>query len=625
MGKWSASLRPTLPVVVELGLLLVATIWLGWGLFQPDPWVIPYGADFLPNLQTQHFWDRVKECGTCALWNGSELGGIPALIDIIGANLHPLSATLFILFGPINGSKLLVVCSIWLAGLGQWLLAREMGLSRIPRVWAGLIAATGAHLAGRMDGGLVTMLLSVAMASLVLPVSLRLARNPTRKTTVLLGFLLALTGLSGQGYIQIGMLLSAPLFLILLLNERLHFEQSARYFLVSIGLATLLAAPLLVPFLHFAPHFNKHGEPEFNNGQPLKYLALNLVINNWEFLSSDHLEKPGMASMNILFIGWTPVLLCGLSLAFLREKRRMIAFLWLYMVCLLWIASAEPLRLLNGLIPAASYIRFPTLIASLAIVPLLGLSSFALDRLLRIDWSIHFTLNTGHMHSFRFAWLILIPLTLNFLENREFSAKFYKPNPVDFSNAIQVLNKIDQTSTQWISLPDGEWQLLEMATQMKMKVTPGFTIYEWKDRSFPKAKWVIRDDEDTEEGAERVARINQYSVYRFPTGNEYAAIYNENGDEIQPCTASGLGGDIRVHCSSDAPGTLVVKENQWNGWYAWLNGIPTTLKRGQWLSVAAPAGESTYQFRYLPWDVPLGILLCLVGIGLSIWMWRKIV
>ena len=67
---------------------------------------------------------------------------------------------------------------------------------------------------------------------------------------------------------------------------------------------------------------------------------------------------------------------------------------------------------------------------------------------------------------------------------------------------------------------------------------------------------------------------------------------------------------------------LVVKENTWTGWYAWIDGQRTQLLGDQWLEVDAPAGKHTFEFRYLPWDVPVGLALFAAGVAISIWLWR---
>lgn len=52
-----------------------------------------------------------------------------------------------------------------------------------------------------------------------------------------------------------------------------------------------------------------------------------------------------------------------------------------------------------------------------------------------------------------------------------------------------------------------------------------------------------------------------------------------------------------------------------------MDGEPVSLVGEQWLEVEAPAGEHIYEFRYLPWDVPLGLALSFLGIILCVWLW----
>jgi hypothetical protein len=40
---------------------------------------------------------------------------------------------------------------------------------------------------------------------------------------------------------------------------------------------------------------------------------------------------------------------------------------------------------------------------------------------------------------------------------------------------------------------------------------------------------------------------------------------------------------------------------------------------GNWLALAVPHGSHTIQFRYRPWDVPLGMALSLIGWGMAGW------
>jgi len=111
-------------------------------------------------------------------------------------------------------------------------------------------------------------------------------------------------------------------------------------------------------------------------------------------------------------------------------------------------------------------------------------------------------------------------------------------------------------------------------------------------------------------------------IVAAPPGQEYAAVQHAAGLRTV-CSGHGTGGDIDVACNLPAPGVLTVKENAWSGWHATAANGKLPLLPGQWLSVPLPAGTSTVRFRYRPWDVPLGILLCIAGGGLAVRTWLR--
>ena len=108
-----------------------------------------------------------------------------------------------------------------------------------------------------------------------------------------------------------------------------------------------------------------------------------------------------------------------------------------------------------------------------------------------------------------------------------------------------------------------------------------------------------------------------YRFYQDPRA-EYALVDRFDGSAATSCQGNSQAGNIVVTCTVDKTGTLTVHENAWSGWQAWVDGKRTPLLSTQWLSVEALPGTHTYQFRYLPLDVLLGLLVTLAGIVLSI-------
>jgi hypothetical protein len=145
--------------------------------------------------------------------------------------------------------------------------------------------------------------------------------------------------------------------------------------------------------------------------------------------------------------------------------------------------------------------------------------------------------------------------------------------------------------------------------------------WKWKDQKWPvpfidTSRKGLPDDYGPES---ILTQVDDVLIF-YNEGSEYAAVETAEG-ELEPCFATGSGGQINVTCNLDSSGTLIVKENMWTGWKAWQDGEPVKLLGFHWLEVQAPTGNHTYSFRYQPWDVPLGIGLCALGIILGISYW----
>jgi hypothetical protein len=97
--------RAGLLIALELGLLAVWSISIGWDYLDMNPRVVPNGHDFNSSdefgatIQANYFWSQALKCGWCAVWNGSQRGGYPALADIQGSMLHPIVILTTLLWG----------------------------------------------------------------------------------------------------------------------------------------------------------------------------------------------------------------------------------------------------------------------------------------------------------------------------------------------------------------------------------------------------------------------------------------------------------------------------------------------------------------------------------------------
>lgn len=600
---------------VELMLLAIWAAYLGSAYLNLDPLRIPYGNEFGSAIASNHIWVQFQDCGWCAVWNGSQRGGFPAFADIQGSMLHPLVIFTTLLFGVINGAKITIVASFWLAGVAQWWIAHELNLGWVPRVWSAGIAIAGGHLAGRMELGVYGVVLSTASVSLVFAALIRISKENTLRNALLLGGLTALAIVSGQGYLQIGLLGILPVFL--LFYGRQVFSKPGLWNYIWAGCVTLmLSAPLLLPLLHFSPNITKFHDPSFASVQPLSYLVLNLVIDDVPFFYSSLLEKFPYPYLYTLYIGWIPVILFGIAFQYVRaEHKRLIGFMTMGMVMEFLIAGAVFIKPLANVWEPLTGMRHPSQIAGLAVPFLLANSAYGLEQVLHTKFSPAF---------FKWTKLFNLVLGIALCYSLAVCMSFARvwTRTVWVSPTIQdELGRLRTPDLQWVNPPFGEHVFVGYAISMGLKLSPGILTWDWENR-IPPAPYLTADRKESPIADPLWVDTNA-EILINPHPEEYYAYVLTLANEEIPCIAKGSGGEIEVSCTTDEDGTLYVQENMWNGWNVWLDGEKTELIEGERLTTSAPAGEHSFLFRYLPWDVPVGIAFFLLGIGLCILFWLK--
>lgn len=608
----------------ELGVIVLWALFVGRAYLSMDPTMWPHGNEFPFAIQSHYIWDLLPRCGICVFWNGFMNGGAPAFVELHGAPLHPLVILTTLLAGAINGTKITLIICLVAVGLGQWWLASVMQLGRTARLWSAALAVVGGHLAGRMDAGVFAVVLSTAMASLVIAPALELALTGRRRSAVLLGVTLALTLLSGQGYLQLGLLFGLfPALLLLLFDKKWTLRSTWKEFLLAGLLAVTLAGILTVPLLHFAPQVDKFRDPELRSAQPLEYIILNFLIRDVPFYRSNALFKQPYPYLYVNYISWVPLLLAiaALRLAPRPMPRRLLFFL-LAIGLILLASSGATFKYFSPLMPGfMAGIQNPSLIAGLAVPLILGLAAWGLDLLLKLQWpKLTADLATGHTLSINTSWIFLaFPLLWAILSAGELGQPWLSLVP-EKPNLDRVLRAMEPETAQWIAPPFGENFWNPVALQSGLKLTRALRPWWWKGREKPSPYIEGTRDPTAPKDPAYIETVDDIHLLLHPE-NEYAFV--EAADRPIPCQATALGGQIDVTCQNKVDGTLVVREYTWTGWRAYRDGERVPLDEGPWLSVSAPAGEHHYAFRYRPWDVWAGLLSTLGGIGWAIWLWIR--
>jgi hypothetical protein len=615
--------RESVGIAIELILLTLWVVYVGKDYLNFDQLVIPAGREFGSSIQAHHLWTRFQTCGGCALWDGSERGGFPAFVDPLASTLHPAVIITTLLFGVVNGAKVMVVVSLWIAGFAQWWLGRVLRLGRVSRLIGALMVVVGGHLAGRMELGIVSLILSMAMVSMTFAPVIALSKTGSKRSMVLLAVVYSLVAVSGQGYMQVGFLMMLPAYLILIINARVGAWFLVKRYLTATVLGLFLAAPFLIPFIHFLPNFTKGSDPYLSAGQPLSYYILNLFIDNRDFYYDTSLGKLPFPNMYVMFVGWIPAafaLICVWVAK--KEDRRPLIFLTVSAALVLFVGSMLPLQWLRPVFPVVTYLRYITMIGGLAVPAIIGLATYSLDKLIQRNWP-HFTMIfpgelTPRYKGVSLGLILVIPMVFAIRRSYVFSQIWLYTVKLD-DGVIQLLEALETPDVQWVQAPYGEHIYIEPAVRMGMKLSPGIMTWRWEGRKSPVPFLEANRSLPAEGNVRQVNKIDGIPIYER-ADQYYAAVYSDGSP--QTCQAYGNGGYIDVYCNTSTPGKLIVKENTFLGWKVWLDGGNARLTGTQWLEVSAPTGNHIYQFRYWPWDVPLGIAVFLVGVILCVYLWR---
>ena len=613
----------TLEYFYEIALITLFSLWVGriYINFNPLEYIGSQGNDnFFLGLFNLLPLTRLFHCGACILWNGSLNGGTPAFGNPQSLIAHPLVALFTLIFGALNGYKLLAAATIVIGALSQWWIAKALGLGRIGRLWSGIFAAVAGHLAWPFfSAGNVAF--STACTSLAIASGLQFALKTDRKNAVVFGILAGLSFLAGNAIISVGFLVFIiPALLFIILGREIKKWCVLQELLLSVLISILVAAIYIIPSFSFIGKYQAASAPQIT--QALEYIPVNLIARDPAYFNNELLGKSTPSEYFGLYIGWLPVIFAVVAWRLIpREKLKLF---WFFLVSILLLLFLSSTGLYNWILNIGSgsliTTQVPASVLGLVVVMVLGLSAWGLD----LAWNkitVDLIISRGKDRpdlKVNPRWFLLMPLLISLVNTYNFNQTFRTLDMVPHDLALAA-RSLAANEARWVSPPTDNWSYSAISTLDNIKITSQYESWSLPDRPAPPASISATMDLGSSNSPDFYKLVGP--VVFLKSGDvTYASVTTLSG-KIEPCSAIADGGWIKVTCDTTESGNLQVYENNWNGWKVRIDGSRAHLLSGNWLNVDAPQGPHIYSFRYLPWDVPIGYCLFTLGLFFSLWLW----
>ncbi len=300
------------------------TTFAPWSAYPQNGIPVKNGA--MPDVITQIYPWRYEAISLwkhrqLPLWNMSSFGGTPLLANYQSAVLSPLNVLFF--FTPfVEGWSLLVLFQPLLAGIGMYLFARQVGVSK----WGGLLSSISFMFCGFLVVWMGYATLGYAL--LFLPYALTglegFFSTKQTKYLFLLSFSLPLSFFSGHFQISLYVLLATLAYYLYK-----SFQKKSLFLSLFSGIALfsgiLLCLPQILPSLEFYTQSLRSGLFQKGEAIPLAYLPT--------LLAPDFLGNPvtrndwfGHYAEWNMYIGIIPFFLALFSLTLWKKSIVRFAF-----------------------------------------------------------------------------------------------------------------------------------------------------------------------------------------------------------------------------------------------------------------------------------------------------------
>ncbi|MCC5877530.1 MAG: hypothetical protein JJU11_15020 [Candidatus Sumerlaeia bacterium] len=464
-----------------------------------------YGRDTLAHDAVVHQWIHMwneKEPGSIPLWMPELHGGLPTIGAFLWTPLAPAAWGFPFLVYP-DAQRLGWLISIWLAGIGGWLLARAMGIRPMGALFAGMAWMLCGHVVTLMHAGHFQKVMALGWYPWMVAggvMALQTGSNARRLTGIALGALglgmmllsghpqIAYTGIATVGFLALGYTLGRR-------KARLDWKRWVPSLALLGALGIGLGGAQFLPGVEMSGWSNRAEGVDWEEAIATSYppgeLAEFVVprVKGSSVFGDEYTGEWGDERIVSDYIGMTVVILAFIGLVRSRGKRFVVLLPWLVVIIaslVVGMGSYTPVyRVLFDFFPGFDSFRSPGTFMCAASLGLAVLAGAGLDNLVRL------TRESGKpfVGPMVFAGLFLVASSSLLRANNHFLLRFnWDRYRVEFREA----NDVDK----WLAERNLQLDVFDTTNDLSLrpilfgrKAINGYHPITWKAKS-------VRDHEE---------------------------------------------------------------------------------------------------------------------------------
>ncbi|MBN2146061.1 MAG: DUF104 domain-containing protein [Anaerolineales bacterium] len=656
------------PHSIEWLIIVLAVVLFCWG-------ILDLGASTrLPGNEAEVFqtldWTLVNSLRYAhqfPLWNPYLLTGLPYVADPMLHAYNPVVTVPVLLFGVRAGFKLGVALSFLIAALGMWRLGAALGMSRPARIWVALLYAFAGQPVGRFFQGQYLFVLGFAWIPWIISSLVMIAETRRRRYIAQAVLFMALLFFSGNAYYPFYMLLSAGIFVLVMVVQRgqhrlrVAFDWSLFkiYALVAILVLGLIAIQLL-PLAEFWPRMNK--DINLEGSHTLQQIFLDYTSD--DPARADAYELLPAREEFYAYFGLIPILsLSLLPLAWWKRPRspslpkstgRLLVFFILLLLLVVgwislehvpwgdWLLRTNLVHQFRHLLRILIFGSFAVIIlAGLALDTLWGLFG-ALSETKGSEPSLRIRRTLGIAGLILLGTFMLVGVVDVFRTNRSIVQ-----SQDSYETAYAVMGWLRQHDSGDYYVrhnPNNGWHDAVIASNLRF-IDVWYHFADIRDLSKAsntrvvqaRPHYIVQSDQnellDAPDAVLR-AHVSEYNVFSLSNSLPMAFVVDQSClqerdapaplgyDEVQPQVPFFPGpNDIEVIADGAENQTLVVLVTHYPGWQVEVDGQEQELHNvGGYLAVEAQPGVHKYAFAFRPSSFFIGLFVSLCSFGVTAYL-----